>query len=57
MMLRDDQAEKRADGRLAVADADRILAAYVLGWYASRSAASGRGNLGSQLTCRVWCSQ
>ena len=32
MMLRDDQAEKRAGGRLAVADADRILAAYALGW-------------------------
>jgi len=31
-MLPDDQAEKRADGRLVVADADRILAAYALGW-------------------------
>jgi len=31
-MLPDDQAEKRADGRLTVADADRILAAYALGW-------------------------
>jgi len=30
MMLPDDQAEKRADGRLTVADADRILAAYAL---------------------------